>query len=273
VSSISADFGRLLGMSLIGGRWFEETDTPGQALINDALARRFFPGENPIGLRIRAPWIGREALATIIGVVSDLKYAEIDVDAKPEVYFHHADTSLFGVTVLLGVDSDPLAMAPAIRKELASIDPTQSFYDVRTIEQALSESIAPRRFNLLLLGTFAFVALVLAVLGVYGVVAYAVAERTQEIGIRLALGAERARVVRMIVSQGMGSVLAGIAVGLVAAYAATRLIASLLYGVGSHDVPTFVAATLMLGAIALLACAVPALRAAFVDPVVALRAE
>jgi putative ABC transport system permease protein len=273
VSSISAEFGRLLGMSLIGGRWFEETDTPGQALINEALARRFFPGENPIGLRIRAPWIGREALATIIGVVSDLKYAEIDVDAKPEVYFHHADTSLFGITVLMRIDGDPLAAAPAIRKELSAIDPTQSFYEVRTMEQALSESIAPRRFNLLLLGTFALVALVLAVLGVYGVVAYAVAERTQEIGIRLALGAERARVVRMIVSQGMMGVFTGIAGGLVAAYAATRMIASLLYGVESHDVPTFVTATLMLGVVAFIACVAPALRAAFVDPVVALRAE
>jgi putative ABC transport system permease protein len=124
-----------------------------------------------------------------------------------------------------------------------------------------------------MLGTFALVALVLAVIGVYGVVAYAVAERTQEIGIRLALGAERARVVRMIVTQGMSSVVAGIAGGLAAAYAATRLIASLLYGVAAHDVPTFAIATVMLAAIAFLACAMPALKAAWVDPVVALRAE
>jgi putative ABC transport system permease protein len=141
------------------------------------------------------------------------------------------------------------------------------------MEQAIADSIAPRRFNLLLLGIFALVALVLAALGVYGVVAYAVAERTQEIGIRLALGAERVRVVRMIVSQGMVGVTAGIVIGLAGAFAAARLISGLLYGVETHDAPTFAVATLVLGAIAFVACAAPALRAAFVDPVVALRAE
>jgi len=273
VSSISAGFPRLIGMSLASGRWFEEVEPSGSVLINQALARRDYSGVDPLGQRIRAPWIGPDRYATIVGVVSDLKYAEIDADTKPEVFFHHTDVSLFGVTLLMRVDGDPVAMAPGIRKQLSTIDPTQSFYDVQTMEAALAESIAPRRFNLLLLGTFALVAMVLAALGVYGVVAYSVAERTQEIGIRLALGAERARVVRMIVSQGMKSVLAGIAGGLVAAYAATRLIAGLLYGVGSHDAPTFALATLLLGVIAFIACAAPAMRAAFVDPVVALRAE
>jgi putative ABC transport system permease protein len=273
VSLISADFGPLLGMSLVSGRWFNEVETPGAVVINESLARRFFATEEPLGRRIRMPWVGEERYGTVVGVARDLKYATIDADANPELFFHHADAPLFGITVAMRIDDDPIAAAPAIRKELAAIDPTQSFYDVRTMEQALAESIAPRRFNLLLLGTFAVVALLLAALGVYGVVAYAVAERTQEIGIRLALGAERARVVRMIVSQGMKSVLAGIAVGLIAAYAATRLIAGLLYGVGSHDAPTFAIATLLLAAIAFAACAAPAIRAAFVDPVVALRAE
>ena len=141
------------------------------------------------------------------------------------------------------------------------------------MEESLSQSIAPRRFNLLLLGTFALVALVLAVVGVYGLVAYAVAERTHEIGIRLALGAERARVVKMIVAQGMLSVVTGIVAGLAAAIAATRLISSLLYGVDAHDAATFAIAAVTLGVIAFIACAAPALRAAFVDPVMALRAE
>jgi putative ABC transport system permease protein len=205
--------------------------------------------------------------------VSDLRYSEIDVDPKPEVFFHHADTYLFGITVMTLIDGDPAAAVPAIRKALSALDPTQSFYEVRTMEEALSQSIAPRRFNLLLLGTFALVALVLAVIGVYGLVAYAVAERTQEIGIRLALGAERARVVRMIVTQGMWSVAAGIALGLAGAYAAATLIAGLLYGVPAHDAPTFAIATLVLAVVAFIACGLPALRAAFVDPVVALRAE
>ena len=245
-------------------------DTPGAILINESLARRDFSNVNPIGMRLRRDV---DTYGTIVGVVSDLKYAEIDVDSKPELFFHHADNSLFGVTLVARLDGDPRAAAPAIRKALSSIDPTQSFYDVQTMEEALADSIAPRRFNLLLLGIFALVALVLAALGVYGVVAYAVAERRQEIGIRLALGAERARVVRMIVSQGMLSVVAGMAGGLIAAYAATRLIAGLLYGVGSHDVPTFAIATLLLGAIAFIACAAPAMKAALVDPVTALRAD
>jgi putative ABC transport system permease protein len=273
VSQTSASYGRLLGMSIVEGRWFNEADAPGVVLINQALARRDYSGSTALGSRIRLPWLGENGYGTIVGVVSDLKYTEIDTDMKPEVFFHYKDTSLFGVTLAMRIDGDPLAAAPAIRTALTTIDPTQSFYDVRTMEETLAKSIAPRRFNLLLLGTFAGVALLLAALGIYGVVAYAVAERTQEMGIRLALGAERAKVVRMIVSQGMVSVSAGLAAGLIGAYAATRLIASLLYGVSSHDAATFAVATIGLGLVAFCACAAPAMRAAFVDPVVALRAE
>jgi putative ABC transport system permease protein len=273
VSSISAGFPRLLGMSLVKGRSFDEVQAPGAVLVNETLERDVFDG-NALGARIRLPGPGDpNAIGTIVGVVADLKYADIDADMKPELFLHHADQRRFGVSLVMRIDGDPIAAAPGIRKALSAIDPTQSFYEIQTMEQALAESIAPRRFNLLLLGTFALVAMVLAVLGVYGVVAYAVAERTQEIGIRLALGAERARVVRMMVTQGMASVLAGIAAGLVAAYAATKLIAGLLYGVPAHDVPTFVIATTSLAIVAFLACAAPAMRAAFVDPVVALRAE
>jgi putative ABC transport system permease protein len=275
LSAISAEFGPILGMSLRDGRWFQETDQPGVILINESLARRDFPNGDAINGRIRIPWSprGEDRYGTVVGVVADMKYLAIDKDAAPEIFFHHNDAQLFGVTMTMRIDGDPATAAPQIRKALSTIDPTQSFYDVRTMEQALSESIAPRRFNLLLLGTFALVALVLAVIGVYGVVAYAVAERTQEIGIRLALGAERARVVRMIVAQGMLSVGAGIVAGVIAAIAATRLIAALLYGVDAHDAPTFAAATVLLAIIAFLACALPALKAALVDPVIALRAE
>jgi hypothetical protein len=170
-------------------------------------------------------------------------------------------------------EPDPIAAAPAIRNALSAIDPTQSFYNIKTLEEVPSDSIAPRRFNLLLLGTFAIVALVLAALGVYGVVAYAVSERTHEIGIRMALGAERSNVVRMMVTQGMWSVGAGLVVGLFGAWAATRLIAGLLYGVQPHDAATFAVTTLALGSTACLACVVPALKAALVDPAMALRAE
>jgi putative ABC transport system permease protein len=260
-------------MSLVSGRWFNDLEAPGAVIINESLARRDFRDTDAVGRRIRMPWLGQNGLATIVGVARDLKYAAIDADAGPEVFFHYADAPISSITVVMRVDGDPMAAAPAIRSALSAIDPTQSLYDIKTLENVLSDSIAPRRFNLLLLGTFALVALVLAALGVYGVVAYAVSERWQEIGIRMALGAERATVVRMMVAQGMWSVVAGLAVGVFGAWAATRLIAGLLYGVQPHDPPTFVAATLALGAIAGLACVLPALKAALVDPATALRAE
>ena len=273
VSNISEGFGAMLGMTLASGRWPRDIEPQPVSVINEALARRLFPDTDPIGTRILMPWLKGDRLATIVGVVRDLKYAAIDQDATPELFFQHTEAPLFTIMLVMRTDGDPIAAAPAIRTALSTIDPTQSFYSIRTMEQGIAESIAPRRFNLLLLGTFAAVALVLAVLGVYGVVAYAVAERTHEIGIRLALGAERARVVRMIVAQGMSGIALGILAGVIGAWTATRLMTSLLYGVRPHDAATFAIATLMLAIVAFLACALPALKAALVDPVVALRAE
>jgi putative ABC transport system permease protein len=279
LSSISPGFGPMLGMPLVRGRWLTDHDAPGDIVINETLARRDFQGVDPIGQRVRNPYGERnpsgppDSYATIVGVARDFKYAAIDQDAAPEVFFNHRDTTLFSIMLMLKTDGDPLTAAPAIRKALSTVDPTQSLYSIRTMEAALEESIGPRRFNLLLLGTFAIVALMLAVLGVYGVVAYAVAERTQEIGIRLALGADRARVVRMIVAQGMSGIAIGIVAGVAGAWAATKLMTSLLYGVQPHDLATFAMTTIALSAVALIACAAPALKAALVDPVIALRAE
>jgi predicted permease len=272
-SSVSPEFGPMLGMTMAAGRWFADNEPPGSIVINEAVARRDFPGVDPIGARIRRPFAGPESYGTIIGVARDLKYDRLDADSSPEIFFPYTDAPIFGVTMTMRVDGDPLAAAPEIRKTLASVDPTQSFYSVRTMEEALAQSIAPRRFNLLLLGTFALVALVLAALGVYGVVGYGVAERTQEIGIRLALGAERSGVVGMIIRQGMVSVVVGLAAGLAAAWAAARFIEGMLYGVPPHDAPTFVWVALGLAVVAFTACALPALRAAWVQPAIALRAE
>jgi putative ABC transport system permease protein len=273
LSAISPGFARLLGMRIVRGRWFADLEPNQVLLINETLARRDFADVDPVGLRIRLPWLGEDGLGTIVGVVSDVKYARIDVDTSPEVFFHTAQANLFGVTLVLRIDGDPIAAAPAIRKALAGVDPTQSIFSVRTMEQSLAESIAPRRFNLLLLGTFAFVAAFLAMLGVYGVVSHAVAERTHEIGIRLALGAERRRVVKMMVTDAMLSVIAGIAIGVISAFGASRLITDLLYGVEARDPQTFATTAFALAAVAFCACAAPALRAAVVDPSVALRAE
>jgi predicted permease len=271
VSSVSPGFGPMLGMSLVAGRWFEDRDLPGAVIINESLARRDFPESDPLGRRIRVPWLGQNGLGTVVGVARNLKYAAIDVDAAPEVFFHYADAPFFSITLMVRTTGDPLAAAPALRNVLASTDPTQTFYGVKTLEDVLEDTIAPRRFNLLLLAIFAVAAVVLAALGVYGVVAYAVAERTHEIGIRMALGAERADVVRVMVAQGMWSVLAGLVAGLCAAWAATTLIAGLLYGVQPHDAVTFAVMTLVLATVAGLACLLPALKAASIDPVTALR--
>ena len=274
VSSISPSFGPLLGMSLVSGRWFKELDSPGVAIINESLARRDFKDTDPIGRRIRMrPGLGQDGLATIVGVARDLKYTAIDTDAAPELFFHYADAPIVSVTLVMRLDGDPIAAAPAIRSALSAIDPTQSFYSIKTLEDVLSNSIAPRRFTLLLLGSFAIVALVLAALGVYGIVAYAVSERRHEIGVRMALGAQRSNVVRMMVVQGMWSVATGLVVGLFGAWATTRLIAGLLYDVQPHDTATFAVTTVALSSVACLASVVPALKAALVDPATALRAE
>jgi putative ABC transport system permease protein len=274
ISAVSAGFAPMLGMQLIRGRWLADQEPEGAMLINDTLARTQFTGVDPIGRRIRLPWLGKtNVFVPIVGVVADLKYSKIDADLGPEVFAHYSRAPMFGLTITARTIGDPLAVASEARAAVAAIDRSQSVYDVQTMEQSLAKSIAPRRFNLLLLLSFAAVALFLATLGIYGVVAYAVAERTNEIGIRMALGAHRVRVVRMIVHDGMTSALAGVAIGLLAASALTRVMTDLLYGVAATDVSTFVVVTATLVAIALVSCVVPALKAAVVDPVIALRAE
>ncbi len=273
VSAVSPSFGPLLGMSLMRGRWLDEVDARSTILINEALASRDFAGIDPVGHRILLPWVDNRGLGSIVGIVRDLKYARLDADAGPEVFTHYKGRRLFGVTLALRIVGDPIAAAPTITKALGAIDPTQSLFAVKTVEQRLEESIASRRLNLLLLGTFALVALVLVALGIYGVVAYAVAERTREVGIRMALGAERRAVVALMVRQVMTGVAAGLVVGLPAAMLATRLLEDLLYDVPPTDALTFAATTGMLTVIALIASVTPAMKAAFIDPIVALRAE
>jgi putative ABC transport system permease protein len=209
-----------------------------------------------------------------VGVVADVKYSRLDATPDAELYVPYATAPLlaaFGFVVR--VDGDPLTLAPAIRKAVAEIDRTQPIFGVMTLEQALADSIAPRRFNLTLLGTFAASALLLALIGIYGVIAYAVAQRTHEIGVRMALGAQRREVVRMVVRQGMAIALTGITLGIAAAFAVTRVLTSLLYEVTPTDPATFAGVAALLAVTALAACGGPALKAALVDPIVALRCE
>ncbi len=203
-----------------------------------------------------------------------MRYAKLDAQPTPETYIPYREAVYVrSMDILVRTAGDASAMAGTISMLIADADRTQPVYDVQTVEQALASSIAPRSFNLLLLGIFAAAALVLAVVGIYGVMGYAVAQRTHEIGVRMALGARRGEVVRMVVQQGMATSAAGIAVGAAAALGLTRVMGSLLYETAPHDGPTFAVVCGILAGAAFLTCCLPALRASKVDPVVALRYE
>jgi putative ABC transport system permease protein len=209
----------------------------------------------------------------IVGVVGDVKYDRLDAEAGDEFYVPHTQVPLTWMRLVVRGTGNLTNMAAALRAAVASLDKDLPVSNLRTMEQVLAESVAQPRFRTLLLGVFAGLALILAAVGLYGVMTYSVAQRTDEIGIRMALGAERRDVLELVVGQGMTLVLTGVAIGLAAAFAVTRVLSSLLYGVTATDPTTFLAVSLLLAAVALLACYIPARRAAAVDPIVALRYE
>jgi predicted permease len=271
VNAASSGFLKAVGIRLVKGRWLADTDPADNVMLNESMSRLAFGDADPVGrvLSILQP-------ATVVGVVADLKYSKLDAAPPAEAYMSYQQLPFMpgiSVDVAARTTGDPSTAAPAIRKLISAIDPTQPVYNMKTQEQALSDSIAPRRFNLFVLGSFAATALLLALVGIYGVIAYSVAQRTHEIGIRMALGAQRSKVVGMVAREGMVIALAGMVVGLAAAIALTRLMESLLYEVKPTDLPTLMTVTGALAATAFLACWGPALKAAFVDPIVALRHE
>jgi predicted permease len=274
--SVSAGYFQAMGMRLVAGRWLTDREPSPAIMINETFARAVFGKADPLGRRVMAPSSSppQGYPATIVGVVADLRYTKLDAHPAPEVYVPYRQAIYVGsMDILVRTAGDASAMAQTIRKLVADLDRAQPVYDVQTVQQALANSIAPRSFNLLLLGVFAAVALVLAVVGIYGVMGYAVTQRTHEIGVRMALGARRGEVVRMVVRQGMAVAAAGIAVGVVAALGLTRVMGSLLYEIAPTDGPTFGVVCIVLGSAAFVACCLPALRASKVDPVVALRYE
>ena len=270
VSTASGGYASAIGMRVVKGRWLTDSEPERAVAINEALERRVFQGQNPLGRRIRFFGSG---FAVIVGVVADLRYADLDATPEAEIFADYAHAPVLGLTLTLRTAGDPSTAAPAIRTLAGGVDRTLPIFDVKPLETTLAESVAPRRFNVMLLGTFAASALLLALVGIYGVVAYLVAQRTHEIGVRMALGAERRAVVGMVVRQGMAMAGAGIALGVIAALALTRVIASLLYDVTPTDPATFAAVIGALALTALAACAGPAIKAALVDPIVALRCE
>ncbi|HKQ73275.1 MAG TPA: ABC transporter permease [Blastocatellia bacterium] len=270
---VTPDYFQAMGIRLISGRLFAPQDdsaAPLVALINQRAAQAYWPGQNPLGRRVQigggAPW--RE----VVGVVGDVKDQGMDKDVNPEVYFSWAQTSQRnGTLVVRGANVSSLA--PAIRSKAQELDKQLPLSDMRTLEDIVGRSIAAPRSYTLLLALFAGIALTLAAVGVYGVMAYSVSQRAHEIGVRMALGARPRDTLKLVLKQGMRLALIGAAIGLIASWALTRLMKSLLFGVNATDPLTFIAIPLLLGLVALLACWIPAWRATKVDPVVALHWE
>ncbi|MCA1578332.1 MAG: ABC transporter permease [Acidobacteria bacterium] len=273
---VSNDYFRTMNIALRRGRVFTNQDTansPSALVVSEAFVRRYFPNEDPIGRRII--FDGPTAVPReIVGVVGDVRRNGLDVDVEPEMYVSHMQRPERRLNLVIRSEAEDAShLTQAVRAEIKAFDPNQIIWRARTLEELLSTSVAPRRFNMLLLGVFAGVALVLAAVGLYGVMSYSVSWRTHEIGIRMALGAERGDVLRLVVRQGMTMTVIGLALGLIGAYLLSRLIAGLLYGVSATDPLTFAGVSIVLLAVALLACLLPARRATRVNPIVALRTE
>jgi putative ABC transport system permease protein len=269
----STDYFETLHIPLLNGRYFSEhdkADSPGVLIIDETFASRFFPGEDPIGKRIS---IGKAKLLTIVGIVSGIKHSSLEADLKPAMYRPLMQSSWEEMTLTVRSKLPAEKLTAAIREQVAAVDKDQPIAKVQTMESLFAKAVAPQRFQMILVALFASLALVLAIVGIYGVMAYSVTQRTHEIGIRMALGARRLDVLKLVMAQGLVEGLVGIAIGLAGAFALTRLLSSLLYGVSATDPLIFTGVSLLLGLVALLACYFPARRATVVDPMTALRYE
>lgn len=275
VTIISPDYFRVTGTPLKQGRFFTHGDVegaPGVALINETMARRYFLHENPLGQRISLK-SEPDKPYEIVGVVGDIKQMGLDKETQPNVYLSFRQYEVAFMDIVVRSAAEPSSLSPALRGSIRAVDKYAPITSVRTLEEVIADDTAQPRFYTLLLSLFAGVAVTLTALGLYGVMSYAVSQRTREIGIRLALGAETQSILRMVTSQGLFLILIGEAAGLAAALALTRLMTSLLFGVSATDPATFAAISLSLIIVALLACALPARRASNVDPMSALRCE
>ena len=271
-----AGYFQTLGIPLLRGRNFsdsEQKEPRHVILINEALARTYFAEEDPIGQRLDVTMFDKPTPAEIIGIVGNVRYDSLIDESPPAVYFPHPDLTYPFMTLVIRTDGDPAAIAPAVQREIRSLEPNQPVSDVRTMNQVMSEWVARSRFNTLLLGLFAGLATLLSAVGIFGVMNYSVALRTREIGLRLAVGAQPRQVLLLILKQGFWLTMAGVVLGLAAAFALTRLLSGLLFGVAAIDVTTFATISLLLVIVSLLACYLPARRAMRIDPLSALRYE
>jgi putative ABC transport system permease protein len=277
---VSWDYFRTVGMTIISGRPFtqqDDQDHPGVAIVNEAFAHKYLPPGKALGQRIQpvlpAQIWNNERLTSfeVVGIVRNVKSAGWNAESEPTYYLPATQAPFQAMTILVRTRNDPATLVSALRNAVQTIDPTQPVTNIRTLDQIVSDSIAQPRLNMLLMGLFGGLALILAAVGIYGLLSYAVTERTREIGTRMALGAQVPDVLRLVLKQGMTLALIGEVIGLVGAFALTRVIRGLLFGVAPTDAMTFIAVAAVLTSVALLACYFPARRAAKVDPLVALR--
>ena len=275
VRVITHDYFKAMGVPLLRGRAFDGRDTGTtvrRVIINQTLAKKHFPGEDPIGKSLIVSW-NDSAPDEIVGVVGDVRQKDLETEARATIYWPPARFTYPFMTVAIRTSTDPRGVVPGAVAALHELDPNVAAADIQTMEEVIDTSVAQRRLTMLLLSIFAGLALVLAAVGIYGVIGYSVSQRTQEIGIRMALGAPRAVVMRMVVGQAMGLASMGVVAGAIGAWGLTRLMQKLLFGVTASDPLTFAAVAALLSLVAAMAAAVPGLRATRVDPVIALRAE
>jgi putative ABC transport system permease protein len=293
--TVTPDYFRAMNIPLVRGRYFTGQDNraflagrdlsklnEGERLISgvnviiidEEFARRYWPNEDAVGKRIKLGTDEKAPALTVVGIVGRVKMEGLSQDSnRVQGYFSFAQLPFSGMTVIIKAAGDPTQLVASARGQVQAVDPDQPIYNIRTMNEICSESVAPERMNLMLLTIFAGIALVLAVVGIYGVMSYTVTQRTHEIGIRMAIGAEPRDVFRMVIGQGMMLALIGVACGLVGAFSLTRLMTTMLFGVAPTDPVTFAAIAVLLSGVALVACYIPGRRATKVDPVVSLRYE
>jgi putative ABC transport system permease protein len=272
---IGLDYFKTLNIAELDGRDFTPRDNPQSppvVIVNEAFAEEYFKGETPLGKKLKLGWGGDEQ-KEIVGVVGNVRHRSLSDGARPEVYVPQAQFGNASITLLVRSTVKPESLIATVKNEVYALDSELPLAEVKTLDEYRADSVALPRFNTFLLGLFAGLALLLTVVGLYGVMSYTVTQRTHEIGIRMALGAGQRDVLRLIVGQAMWMAFIGVVIGLVASFFLTRLMSSLLYGVSATDPLTFVIISLLLTGVALGACFMPARRATKVDPMVALKYE
>jgi predicted permease len=275
---VSPDYFTAMGVGLVRGRYFTEldnTDGAWVAIVDEEFVRRFWPNENPIGKRvsIHRDEQGEQVWREIVGVVRHSRHYELNSVGREQAYYPYKQGLQRAMYLAVRTEQDPLSLAAAVRNEIWANDPNQPVSEMRAMSELVAASVSQPRFNLLLIGTFATVALLLATVGIYGVISYSVSQRKHEIGVRMALGAASRDVLGLVLRQGLTVAGIGLGIGVLGAVWLTGLLTNMLYGVSQVDLATYAAVVVLLGAVALAACAVPALRASRVHPVEVLKQE